>query len=111
MKHIVKTPIAARQVLLWLSVVTAVWSLLPLVNGIVNGVVLLPSLVLGAAWLFVRTMPPFRKAKGWRKGMWMAAIAVAMGIPLEDFKKLYEEDDSIIHLQNLSVAYTKLKYF
>ena len=81
MKYVVKKPISARQVLLWLSVVTAVWSLLPLVNGIVNAVVLLPSLVLGAAW-FVRRMPPVRKAKGWRKGMWIAAIAVASAVAL-----------------------------
>lgn len=82
MKKVVKRPISARQILLWLSVAAAVWSLLPLVNGIVNGVVLLPSLVLGAAWLFVRMMPPFKKAKGWRKGMWIVAVALVCVVAL-----------------------------
>ncbi|MBQ7088736.1 MAG: YdcF family protein [Clostridia bacterium] len=74
--------VSLRRGIRWWCVAVAVWSLLPLVNGIVNGVVLLPSLALGAAWLFLRRMPPVKQAKGWRKGMWIAAIAVACAVAL-----------------------------
>lgn len=66
-----------RRIAFWLSVVVLVWSWMPLINGIANGVVFIPTLMVAALWLWLWKIPPMKEWKGWRKGMWMACMALA----------------------------------
>lgn len=69
-----------HRVVLWLCVAVLIWSLLPIFDGIVNGVVCGTALVVLGVWLWVRYMHPLRQAKGWRKGMWIATIALVSAV-------------------------------
>ena len=54
------------------------WSWLPLLADSSFGVgIIVPAGASLAVAAFALWMPPLRQTKGWRKGMWMAAIAVA----------------------------------
>lgn len=69
-----------QRVVTWLCAMVLIWSLLPIADGIVNAVLCIPAVVVVGVWLWMRHMPPLRQAKGWKKGMWMAAIAVASAV-------------------------------
>lgn len=77
-----KKAIAPRRVIQWICVAVAVWSLLPVVDGILNAVMLLPVAAAAAVWLAAQYAPPMKKTKGWKKGMWIAAVAVACVVAL-----------------------------
>ena len=70
-----------RQVLLWLCGLLFVWAWLPLwVDGSFGMGVMIPVAVsvIGAACAVFA--PPFDKAKGWGKGMWIAGVAMACAV-------------------------------
>lgn len=69
-----------RKAAIAVCVALMLWSWLPLVNGIFNVVVCLPTLVLAAVMAWALLAPPRREIKGWRKGMWIACIAVACAV-------------------------------
>lgn len=71
-----------RRMIGYLCVVVLIWSWLPLVDGIFNAVLCIPTLVMTAVWLWLRYVPPMRKWKGWRKGMWIVCVAVACVVVL-----------------------------
>lgn len=71
-----------RRRIWYLCVVVLIWSWLPLVDGIFNAVLCIPTLVMTAVWLWLRYVPPMRQTKGWGKGMWIAGVAVACVIVL-----------------------------
>lgn len=67
-----------RRVVLVLCAVVFVWGWLPLLADGSFGVgILVPTATAPAVAAFTLWMPPFRQTKGWRKGMWIAALAVA----------------------------------
>ncbi len=69
-----------RRVLFWVSAAALLWSWGPLVNGIVNGVVFIPTLVVAVLWLCLWRVPPMKEWKGWGKGMWIACLAVTAAV-------------------------------
>ena len=77
-----KRAVTPRRVIQGLCAVVLIWSWLPLVNGIFNGVMCLPTLAVAAVWLWMRYVPPVKEWKGWRKGMFIACVAVACVVAL-----------------------------
>lgn len=72
---------ARRRVGLLLCALGFVWSWLPLlVDGSFGVGVIAPALAAAAGAACTLWMPPLRQAKGWGKGMWIAAVAVVCAV-------------------------------
>ena len=69
-----------RKAVLTVSAVLLLWSWMPLVNGIFNAVMCIPTLALAVVVAWVLFAPPYDRAKGWGKGMWIAAVALACAV-------------------------------
>ena len=66
-----------RKAILAICAVLVLWSWMPLVNGIFNVVVCIPTLVLVPVMAWALLASPYRDRKGWRKGMWIAWVSLA----------------------------------
>lgn len=77
-QRIIRYPLGrGRKTLLWVGAALSLWSLLPLFDGLLNAVMCIPAAVtaLVAAWAVL--VPPYSKAKGWGRRMWMIGVALA----------------------------------
>ena len=80
-QNFIRRPLSrGRKAVLTVSAVLLLWSWMPLVDGVFNAVVCIPTLVLAAVIGWVLFAPPYDNAKGWRKGMWIAAVSVACAV-------------------------------
>ena len=67
-----------RKAVLAVSAAVFVWSWMPaLVDGSFGVGVVVPALAAAAVAAWVLCVPPYDKVKGWGRGMWMAAVALA----------------------------------
>lgn len=71
-----------RRAALCLSAVLFLWSWLPLADGCFGVGTLVPAVAAVAVAAWAVWAPPVAKVKGWRKGMLIAAIAVACVVAL-----------------------------
>ena len=70
-----------RKVVLVVSATVFVWSWVPaLVDGSFGVGVIAPALVAAIAAAWVLCAPPYNKAKGWGRGMWIAAVALVCAV-------------------------------